>query len=128
MVHPSKIAHNLGKILTKLIDLNNVQNLRAFITMPIERKNECILLHVRITPKSGDNKIIGLHDGMLKVLVTAVPEKGKANAALVKLIAKTLGIAKTSIHIVSGATARNKILSLPADSDLSSLKEYIPDI
>ena len=98
------------------------------MTSPIEKKNDCILLKVRIVPKAGRNSIIGLHDGMLKVLVTAVPEKGKANAALVKLLSKTLGIAKTSIHIVSGETVRNKILSLPADADLSNLKEYIPDI
>ena len=97
------------------------------MTSPIEKKNDCILLKVRIVPNAGSNKIAGLHDGMLKVLVTAVPEKGKANAALVKLIAKTLGIAKTSINIVSGEIARNKVLSLPADADLSNLKEYFPD-
>ncbi|MCD4657868.1 MAG: DUF167 family protein [Planctomycetes bacterium] len=98
------------------------------MTSPIEKKNDCILLHVRIVPKADSNKIMGLHDGMLKVLVTTVPEKGKANAALIKLVAKTLGIAKTSIKLVSGETARNKVLSLPENADLSSLKQYIPDL
>jgi len=61
------------------------------------------------------------------VLVTEVPEKGKANAALIKLLAKKLGIAKTSITLVSGDTSRNKVLSLPTGANLTALKEYISD-
>ena len=91
---------------------------------PFEIKKESILLRIRITPKAGSNKIAGIHDSMLKVLVTEVPEKGKANAALIKLIAKTLGIAKTSISLISGETSRNKVLSLPVDADISKLIDY----
>ena len=95
---------------------------------PVEMRDDCVLLHIRIVPKAGSNKILGLHNGMLKVLVTEVPEKGKANAALIKLIAKALGIAKTSVQFFSGETARNKVLSLPANTDLSRLKQFLPDI
>ena len=142
MVHQAQIAHNLRmktytrcKIKTHATHVGKIGTLfcmlsyrELFMTMPIEKRNDCILLKVRIIPKADRNKIMGLHDSMLKVLVTAVPEKGKANAALIKFIAKTLGIAKTSVQLVAGETARNKILSLPVDADLSSLKEFIPDI
>ena len=54
---------------------------------------------------------------MLKARVTAVPEKGKANKALIVLIAKSLGIAKSSIDLVSGDTSRKKILRIDGDPE-----------
>jgi hypothetical protein len=62
---------------------------------------------------------------MLKVSVTAVPEDGKANAALVDLLAKTLHIAKRSITIASGATDRRKVLLIEGDS--SALQSRFAD-
>ena len=62
-------------------------------------------------------------DGLahLKARVTAVPEKGKANKALVALLSKALKIPKTTISIISGDTARQKILRIEGDpEDLKS--------
>lgn len=72
-------------------------------------------LYVRLTPKAAQNRIQGWaedQDGnkILKVGVTAPPDKGKANKALIALLAKELGIPKSSIAIVKGETDRNKIL------------------
>ncbi|MBB4168327.1 hypothetical protein FHX09_002166 [Rhizobium sp. BK538] len=53
----------------------------------------------------------------LKVRVTAVPEKGKANKALVALVAKSLGVAKSSVRIASGDTSRKKILRIDGDPE-----------
>ncbi|MGE5503756.1 MAG: DUF167 domain-containing protein [Actinomycetota bacterium] len=77
---------------------------------------------VRLTPKASRERIEGLApeaDGgcVLKVSVTAVPEDGKANAALVKLLAKAWRIPKSSIGIVQGATDRRKVLLLTGDAD-----------
>ena len=47
--------------------------------------------------------------------MTAVPEAGKANAALVKLLAKALGVPKGAIEIVQGAADRNKLLAIAGD-------------
>ena len=49
-------------------------------------------------------------------MVTAVPEAGKANEALIKLLAKEWGVAKSSISLVAGATDRNKILHIAGDA------------
>ncbi|QWW67548.1 DUF167 domain-containing protein [Rhizobium sp. WYJ-E13] len=49
--------------------------------------------------------------------MTAVPEKGKANKALIALIAKSLGIAKSSVDLVSGDTSRKKILRIDGDPE-----------
>ena len=63
------------------------------------------------------NKILGVADDAgglpcLRVAVTAPPEGGKANAALIKLMSRTLKLAKSRISITSGETSRNKMLML----------------
>lgn len=72
-----------------------------------------VRLAVRLTPKASRTAITGIDAAqggraVLKVAVTTVPEKGKANAALIKLLAKFLGLPKSAFLIVSGETDRNK--------------------
>lgn len=50
--------------------------------------------------------------GVLVVRVKAVPEKGKANEAVVKLLAKHFGVAKNQVRIVRGLTGRNKVVEI----------------
>ena len=80
-----------------------------------------VRLAVRLTPRAGRNAVSGsvdLADGgaALKAGVTAAPEAGKANAALIALLAKTLKIPKGAIEIVQGATDRNKLLDISGDT------------
>lgn len=75
---------------------------------------------LRVTPKASRNAVTGLADTVdggkaLKVSVTAVPEDGKANDAVVKLLAKSWGVAKGTLSVVSGATDRNKVLHIAGD-------------
>ncbi len=77
-------------------------------------------LHVRLTPKSGRDALEGAEmlangDCVLKARVRAVPEDGKANDALVALLAKTLKIPASRMKIASGATSRHKTLTLEGD-------------
>lgn len=79
-------------------------------------------LAVRLTPKASRNRIEGIvadadGAGVLKVSVTVVPEDGKANKALIDLLAKSFKIAKSSITIVSGATDRRKLLFIEGDAE-----------
>jgi uncharacterized protein len=80
---------------------------------------------LRVTPKASRNAVQGLADTAeggkaLKVAVTAVPENGKANDAVVKLLAKAWGVPRTTIAVVAGATDRNKTLLIAGDpADLS---------
>jgi hypothetical protein len=72
---------------------------------------------VRLTPRAASDRILGLAaepegGAVLKVGVTAVPEDGKANAALVALLAKTWKLPKSAIAIASGATDRRKLLHI----------------
>lgn len=81
-----------------------------------------VRLAVRLTPRARRNAIRGTVDRAdggraLKVSVTAVPEAGKANAALVKLLAKALNRPKGAIDIVQGASDRNKLLAIAGDGN-----------
>lgn len=71
------------------------------------------MLSVRVTPKSGVDAISGLYraaDGavFLKIRVTQPPDKGKANKAVIALLAKQLGFAKSALSIVARDTSRDK--------------------
>ncbi len=65
---------------------------------------------VRVTPKASRNEVKVDPDGRadLRVYVTKVPEGGKANAAVLKLLSKALGVPKTRIELVRGGSGRDK--------------------
>ena len=75
-------------------------------------KNDAVIVRIRVQPKASRDAIVGEHDGALKVAVTAPPDKGKANKAVVELLAKTLGVAKSNIELVAGTTSRDKTLAI----------------
>jgi uncharacterized protein YggU (UPF0235/DUF167 family) len=79
-------------------------------------------LRVRLTPSGGADRIDGRAidaDGApyLKARVRAAPENNEANRALEKLIAKSLGVAKTKVAVTRGATARMKVLEIDGASE-----------
>lgn len=83
---------------------------------------------LRLTPKSSHNQIKGvspLADGRLAVIarVTPPPEDGKANAALIKLLARNWGIPKSQITIAAGSAARIKRLHITGDGE--ALAEWL---
>ena len=63
---------------------------------------------VRAQPRATRNEIAGIRDGALLVRVTASPVDGAANIALLELLADRLGVAKTRLEIVAGASGRQK--------------------
>lgn len=66
---------------------------------------------MRVQPRARRNEIVELlGDGALKIRLTAPPVGGKANQALIKFLAKLLGVAKSKIEIRSGAASRNKLI------------------
>jgi uncharacterized protein len=77
---------------------------------------------VRLTPSGGADRIDGLGadangETYLKARVRAAPEKGEANAALEKLLAKALGVAKSNVTVARGTTARLKTVEIEGKSD-----------
>ena len=77
-------------------------------------------MRIRLTPKAARSRIEGVGAGadgaaVLKVAVTAPPERGKANAAMITLLAKAWRLPKTSMAVTAGATARRKTLLVKGD-------------
>jgi uncharacterized protein (TIGR00251 family) len=87
------------------------------IARPWTATADSVVVMVRLTPRGGRDAIDGvarLADGrsVRKVRVRAAASEGEANAALMKLIAKTLGVAARDVSLVAGASARLKQLRI----------------
>jgi hypothetical protein len=69
-------------------------------------------VRLRVSPGSGRAEIVGRHGDAWKVRVTAAPEHGRANDAVIRLMADTLSLPLSAVTIVSGHGARDKIVEL----------------
>ena len=71
-----------------------------------------VTLRVRVQPRASKDGLSGERAGALVVRLTAPPVEGAANEALARLLGKTLGVAPSAVRVVSGATGRNKVVSV----------------
>ena len=84
-------------------------------------------LVLRVTPNASRTAIEGIETlandrQVLRIRVTAVPDKGKANKQIIALLAKSLGLPKSSITLKSGETARLKTLHIAGDAPALAAK------
>jgi len=91
------------------------------MSRPYSLSKKGVFLLVRLTPNASVNRIEGpmdMADGecRLKVKVSVVPENGKANKALIKLLSKQLGYPQRDFELVSGLTDRNKNILITGDA------------
>lgn len=81
------------------------------MNIKINTEKKYISLEVKVQPKSKKNEII-IKDGRIIIKVTAAPDKGKANEAVIKLIADKLDIKKSDVFIMRGETNQNKVIGI----------------
>lgn len=88
-------------------------------------------LAVQVSPRSAENAVVGWSSSLndkpeLLVKLTASPTDGKANEALIKLLAKELGIPKSRISIKNGHTSRHKLLAIDGEQAdfIEKLQQY----
>ena len=72
-------------------------------------------LRLRVKPGARKTAIVGVHGGALKLAVSAQPEKGKANRAVVQLLAEALGVAHSAVTIAAGDTSQDKVVEVALD-------------
>lgn len=87
----------------------------------LEPRADAVRLYVKLTPKASANRLDKVEMGegeqaRLRVSVTAVPEKGKANKALIALLAKEFSLAKRDISVLAGALARLKTVEISGNA------------
>jgi len=71
-----------------------------------------VTIEILVQPRASREKIGPMHDGRIKIAVTAPPVDGEANAAVIALLAKRLGVARSDVEVVAGASSRRKTIKL----------------
>jgi uncharacterized protein (TIGR00251 family) len=87
--------------------------------LALRRDGERVSFTIRVTPRASANRVAGERDGALLVRVTAPPVEGKANDAVVALLAKALHVPRSAIVVERGAASRTKRVSLPRDAEVA---------
>jgi len=87
------------------VDLVNYKN--------ILQSKQDILLRIKVIPSAGKTEVVGiLEDETIKIALKAAPEKGKANAELIKFLSKEFDVNRDCIKMISGQTGRVKLLRI----------------
>lgn len=76
--------------------------------LDIEEIAAGVRFRIRVSPRASRDQVGGVHDGALKVKTTAPPVDGAANAKIVALLAKALGVARSRVRIVGGQSSKSK--------------------
>lgn len=98
--------------------------------LEITQTSEGVILPVKAQPGARKNEIAGQRNGRLIVKCTQAPEKGKANDAIIAILAKTLDIRKSSISLISGQTNSEKkflLENVTTEELLHALKDLLSE-
>jgi uncharacterized protein (TIGR00251 family) len=91
---------------------------------PTRRSHDGARIEVRVKPRARESRVLGLREGTLEVAVAAAPVDGEANAELVRVLARHLGLPRSAVSIVSGASGRSKLIAL-AGLDETTLQQKL---
>ena len=75
-------------------------------------QDQTLILQLHLQPKANKDEIVGPHGDALKIRITAPPVDGKANAQLVKFLAKQFGVKQAQVEILSGDSSRQKRVAI----------------
>ena len=97
------------------------------MTLPVwlSEKDQEIILRLHAQPGAKRTSVVGLYGDKLKIAVATPPVDGKANQAIIAFLAKTLGLSKSKLTIISGETSREKrirIQGITADECVTKLQ------
>lgn len=76
--------------------------------LEFSEKDGALIFTARVVPRASKTEMVGQLGGALKIRLAAAPVDGAANAELVKFLAKTFGVSKSAVAIISGAAAKTK--------------------
>jgi uncharacterized protein (TIGR00251 family) len=94
------------------------------MALDLRDANGGITLRVRVQPRASRDALSGEREGALVVRLAAPPVEGAANEALARFLGKALGVAPSAVRVVSGASGRNKLVSV-AGVDAAAARERL---
>lgn len=77
-----------------------------------------LIIQIKVTPNAAKNQILGWEGNVLRLRIRGVPEKGRVNEELIAFLAKTWGLAKSQITLLSGHTSRLKRLQIEGITEI----------
>ena len=78
----------------------------------MHRVGDTLRIDVIVSPRASRTRIMGVHDDRLKIQLAAPPTDGQANDALIRFIAKTLGVPRAQLELVTGAANKRKSIGI----------------
>lgn len=84
----------------------------AMQDLPIHDLPNGVSFAIQVQPRSGSNKIRGIHDGRLKLAVDAAPVDGEATKQCLRYLAEVFSVANSRVKLLSGALSRKKIVAI----------------
>lgn len=90
----------------------------------LQQTNKGILFRVKVIPNASRTEIVGWENDELKIRVAAVPEKGEANKALIRFLARLLEIGVSKVEVIQGEASRHKQLCIK-DVSLADVEHKI---
>ncbi|WP_417616531.1 DUF167 family protein YggU [Oceanisphaera sp.] len=88
------------------------------MSLAVQLKDDALYLRVYLQPKASRDQFLGLHGDELKIAITAPPVEGKANAHLLKWLAKQCRVAKSQVQLVAGASSRHKKVVIASPTEI----------
>ncbi len=79
-------------------------------------------IEVHVQPKASRNRTV-VTEGVIKVYVTSVPDKGRANRAVIEELARHLGVPKRAVSIISGERSRKKLVAVDGPGKAEALRK-----
>lgn len=86
-----------------------------------EWRDQTLIINLHIQPRASRDELVGPHGDRLKVRITAPPVDGKANEHLIRFLAKTFGVPKSNVTLISGETGRDKRIGIANPTKLPPL-------
>jgi uncharacterized protein len=93
---------------------------------PIAETEGGCLVHMRALPRGSREEVVGVRDGRICVRTTAPPVEGAANKRILEFLAKTLGVRKSDVSLVSGDHAREKTVRVAGLSAAEARAKLLP--
>lgn len=94
--------------------------------LQISETNEGLTVRLHVLPRAKFSEIAGLHNGALKVKITAPPVDDAANRSIIEFFSKLLGVSRSNLKILTGNKSRDKVLQIKGLS-LIDLMARLPD-